>query len=53
MAEGRISESYQNMSVEDQVEFNRWLKANAVVASIFSAAVIAMIRWRAEPWNRR
>jgi hypothetical protein len=42
MAEGRISESYRRMSVEDQVEFNRWLKANAVVASIFSAAVVAM-----------
>jgi hypothetical protein len=42
MAEGRISESYQKMSVEDQIEFNRWLKANAVVASIFAAAVVAM-----------
>jgi hypothetical protein len=42
MAEGRISESYQKMSVEDQTEFNRWLKANAVVGSIFAAAVLMM-----------
>lgn len=42
MAEGRLSESYQKMSAEDRMEFNRWLKANAVVASIFSAALVAM-----------
>jgi hypothetical protein len=30
------------MSVEDQIQFDRWLKANAVVASIFTAAVVAM-----------
>jgi hypothetical protein len=42
MGEGRPSESYQRMSVEDQIQFDRWLKANAVVASIFSAAVVAM-----------
>ena len=42
MAEGRIFESYQKMSAEDRIEFNRWLKANAVVASIFSAALVAM-----------
>jgi hypothetical protein len=42
MGEGRPSEFYQRMSVEDQIQFDRWLKANAVVASIFSAAVVAM-----------
>jgi hypothetical protein len=42
MGEGRPSEFYQKMSAEDRREFNRWLKANAVVASIFSAAVVAM-----------
>jgi hypothetical protein len=42
MAEGRISESYQKMSVEDQIEFDRWLKTNAVVGSIFAAAVLVM-----------
>jgi hypothetical protein len=30
------------MSVEEQIQFDRWLKANAVVASIFSVAVVAM-----------
>ena len=42
MREVRPSEFYQRMSVEDQIEFDRWLKANAVVASIFTAAVDAM-----------
>jgi hypothetical protein len=28
--------------VKDQLQFDRWLKANAVVASIFTAAVVAM-----------
>jgi hypothetical protein len=42
MAEERISEFYQKMSTEDRIEFNRWLKANAVVASIFWATIIAM-----------
>jgi hypothetical protein len=32
MAEGRIAEFYQKMSAEDRIEFDRWLKANAVVA---------------------
>jgi hypothetical protein len=31
------------MSVEDQMQFDRWLKANAVVASLFSALVVAML----------
>jgi len=42
MAEERISEFYQRMSTEDRIEFNRWLRANAVVSSIFWAAVVAM-----------
>jgi uncharacterized membrane protein len=42
MAEGRIAEFYQKISAEDRIEFDRWLKANAVVASIFSAAMVAM-----------
>jgi hypothetical protein len=42
MREVRPSEFYQRMSVEDQIQFDRWLKANAVVASIFTAAVVAM-----------
>jgi hypothetical protein len=43
MREVRPSEFYQRMSVEDQMQFDRWLKANAVVASIFSALVVAML----------
>ena len=42
MAEGRIAEFYQKISAEDPIEFDRWLKANAVVASIFSAAMVPM-----------
>ena len=42
MREVRPSEFYQRMSIEDQREFDRWLKANAVVASLFSAVVVAM-----------
>jgi len=42
MREVRPSEFYQKMSIEDQIQFDRWLKANAVVASLFSAAVVAM-----------
>ena len=42
MGEDRISASYQRMSREDRIAFDRWLKANAVVASIFSVALVAM-----------
>jgi hypothetical protein len=31
------------MSIEDQMQFDRWLRANAVVASLFSAVVVAML----------
>ena len=43
MREVRPSEFYSRMSVEDQMQFDRWLKANAVVASLFSALVVAML----------
>jgi hypothetical protein len=43
MREVRPSEFYSRMSVEDQMQFDRWLKANAVVASLFSAVVVAML----------
>jgi hypothetical protein len=43
MREVRPSEFYQRMSIEDQTQFDRWLKANAVVASLFSALVVAML----------
>jgi hypothetical protein len=42
MREVRPSESYQRMSIEDQKRFDRWLSANAALASIFWAAVVAM-----------
>jgi hypothetical protein len=43
MREVRPSEFYSRMSVEDQIQFDRWLKANAVVASLFLVAVVAML----------
>ena len=43
MREVRPSECYQRMSIEDQTQFDRWLKANVVVASLFSAFVVAML----------
>jgi hypothetical protein len=43
MKEVRPSELYQRMSVEDQRQFDRWLNANAVAASIFWVAVVAMV----------
>jgi hypothetical protein len=42
MGEGRTSEFYKQLSPQDRIQFDRWLKANAVVASIFSAAVVVM-----------
>jgi hypothetical protein len=43
MREVRPSEFYSRMSAQDQMQFDRWLKANAVVASLFSALVVAML----------
>jgi hypothetical protein len=43
MREIRPSEFYRRMSIEDRIQFDRWLKANAiVVASLFSALVVAI-----------
>jgi hypothetical protein len=42
MQERRTSEFYRQLSPQDRIQFDRWLKANAVVASIFSAALVAM-----------
>ncbi len=33
---------FQNMSPEDQLTFNRWIRANAVVGSIFAVGMLAM-----------
>jgi hypothetical protein len=39
---GQIAIYFKRMSAEDQRNFNRWLKANAILGSIFTAGVIAM-----------
>ncbi len=38
----RASREFQNMSPKDQLTFNRWIRANAVVGSIFAVAMLAM-----------
>ena len=42
MTKGEILRTYRHMSAEDQQIFNRWLKTNAVIGSIVSAALVAM-----------
>jgi hypothetical protein len=42
MGKGHFLYKLQSMSPEDRHAFDRWLKANAVVGSIFAAALIAM-----------
>jgi len=42
MGEGRTSEFYKQLSPQDRIQFDRWLKANVAVASIFSAALVVM-----------
>jgi hypothetical protein len=42
MGRGQIAFYYKRMSPENQRAFNRWLKANAILGSIFAAGVIAM-----------
>ena len=37
-----IRQQYSNFSQKDRQTFDRWLRTNAVVASLFSAALIAM-----------
>jgi hypothetical protein len=43
---------YRRLSCTDRVAFDRWLKANAVVASIFSVALIVMAFAGARPAGR-
>jgi len=33
---------FQKMSPGDQLEFNKWIRANAVVGSIFAIALLGM-----------
>ena len=42
MTKGEILAKYEHLSAEDQHTFDRWLRANAVVASIFGLALVAM-----------
>jgi hypothetical protein len=42
MSKGYIVRHYRAMSPEDQETVDRWLKANAVVGSIFAAGLLAM-----------
>ena len=42
MPQGRTSDFYKQLSPQDRIVFDRWLKANAVVASIFCTALVAM-----------
>jgi hypothetical protein len=42
MGKGQIAFYLKQMSAEDQCSFNRWLKANAILGSIFTAGIIAM-----------
>jgi hypothetical protein len=42
MQERRTSEYYKQLSPQDRIQFDRWLKANAAIAAIFSAALVVM-----------
>jgi hypothetical protein len=42
MTRGQIVTSYKALSVEDQRTFDGWLRANAVIGTLFAAALIAM-----------
>src|SRR5262249_8640910 len=42
MGKGRTAFHYRRLSAEDQRTFDRWLKANAIVAAILATGLIAM-----------
>jgi hypothetical protein len=42
MTKGDIAKIYRNMSAEDRRTFDRWVKANAVAASVLAAGLVAM-----------
>lgn len=42
MTKGEIIQTYRELSIEDQKGFDSWLKANAVIASLFAAALLGM-----------
>jgi hypothetical protein len=42
MTKGELLANYCNSSPEDQRKFDRWLKANVVVAAVFALGLMAM-----------
>jgi|ERR1700730_7722686 hypothetical protein len=42
MTKGEILAQYKNLSPEDRRSFDRWLRGNAVVGSIFGVALVAI-----------
>lgn len=43
MTRGEIIDAYRRMSADDQVAYRRWLATNSVIASVFVAALVAVI----------
>ena len=42
MTKGKAFRQYGRMSAEDQRAFDRWLAANAIIGSLFAAALVFM-----------
>jgi hypothetical protein len=42
MTKGELLAKYRNLGPEEQRKFDGWLKANAIVASLFALALVAM-----------
>jgi hypothetical protein len=42
MTKSELIRQYRDMSAEDRRTFDRWLRANGVIASVFAAAFVAM-----------
>jgi hypothetical protein len=55
ITEGAMSvamREFQKLSSKDQLEFNKWIRANAVVGSIFAVALLAMALVGGDPMGR-
>ena len=37
-----VARMYKDLSAQERVAFDRWLKANAIIASVFAAALVAI-----------
>jgi hypothetical protein len=42
MTKGELLAKYRDLSPEEQRKFDRWLKANAIIASLFALGLVAM-----------